>query len=670
MRLTPGYHLRFQIIPGPNVERDARDLVRFCRRHRVEEVLLFFAAEEWNNGLLSRAEEDLWFTTVAQAKAILEKGGVTVSLNPWMTTLHTDRGRRFPKDRPFAPTVSASGQACKACASFADPAWRRYIENLYGRFAGLGFRVLWVEDDFRFHNHGPLVWGGGFEPEILRLFSRRIGRKVSRAEVVRNILKPGEPHPWRRLWMDTWRDLHLDTARGIARAVARASAGRSTIGCMTSGLSAHSIEGRDWQKFFAAFSIHGRVAHRPHFAGYQESIGAQRWYPVAMLESQKDLRPAGCEVAPEIENFPFTAWSKSDSLTWSDMAISYLQGSHALLLDLFPFSGNPASAEPRVGRLLDQSRPALEWLKTRFPARLESVGVGFPWKEDAQAHVRTAAGKAMTEFNAHPYGPAAFLLSYGVPMSSRIGPVNGLFGSLAWAFSDRELRDLLGRGLLLDGESADILLRRGFGSLIGLASGVWKGREEAPYAVEEVVSRAAGVRPGTFFNANLLPRMFQLEPGPGAEEWSRILTPERRRFGAGMVAFRNRLGGRIVTYAAPNPADLPRCFHRQTMAQAAVRFLAGETFAGVLVTGGPHLMPLHFRDRGRGVVAVLNGSPDPARPVLELAAAPAGRPRATLLAPLARPRPMRVSVVRRGNGVTVRTGRDVPYLGLLVMDWR
>ena len=119
------YHLRFQIVPGPDVKKTAADLAVFCRRHGIEEVVLFFAAEEWNNGLLSRREEDTWFRTVRQARAILVRAGITVSLNPWMTVLHCDRGRRFPKDRRFQPQVSPSGRTSRACASFADPAWQR-----------------------------------------------------------------------------------------------------------------------------------------------------------------------------------------------------------------------------------------------------------------------------------------------------------------------------------------------------------------------------------------------------------------------------------------------------------------------------------------------------------------------------------------------------------------
>jgi hypothetical protein len=330
------YHLRFQIAPGPNVERNARALARFCAERGVEEVVLFFAAEEWNNGLLSAEEEDLWFETVATAKKVLDEAGVVTSLNPWMTVLHTDRGRRFPPDRTFKPMESPLGEQSSACASFADPEWQTYVQNLYGRFARLGFRVLWVEDDFRYHNHAPLTWGGGFERGIIERFERKIGKPVAREELVSAILQPGTPHPWRRLWMETWRELHLEVARGIADVVLRNAPGRSELGLMSSHPSSHSVEGRDWKRLFEALAIDGEVAHRPHYAGYSEIPGRSRDYSIMMLDVQRNFRPKNAEVAPEVENFPFTAWSKSDAQTWSEMALCMFYGADALLLDLFP----------------------------------------------------------------------------------------------------------------------------------------------------------------------------------------------------------------------------------------------------------------------------------------------------------------------------------------------
>jgi hypothetical protein len=79
---VPHYHLRFQVLPGSRTRRDALELKKFCLAHGVEEVVLFFAAEEWNNGLLSQREEDVWFETLRATQQIVAEAGIVVSLNP------------------------------------------------------------------------------------------------------------------------------------------------------------------------------------------------------------------------------------------------------------------------------------------------------------------------------------------------------------------------------------------------------------------------------------------------------------------------------------------------------------------------------------------------------------------------------------------------------------
>lgn len=680
---TLRYHLRFQVLPGRGTARVARDLARFCVRHGIEEVALFYAAEEWNNGLLSRREEDLWIQAVGDAKKILDECGIEVSLNPWMTVLHTARGRTFPPDRSFRPQVSPLGVASTACASFADPAWRTYVWEQYARFAALGFRVLWVEDDFRYHNHAPLDWGGGFEPEVLERFSTAVGRPVSREEVVEAILTPGTPHPWRRTWLETWRCLQIEVASGLASAVQSASPRPSKLGLMSSHPAVHAVEGRDWGRLFHALSIGGEVAHRPHFAGYSEAPGRTLASSIAMLDVQRTLRDPRWEVAPEIENFPFTSWVKSDALTWAQMALCMVQGSDALLLDLLPFSGDRASEEPAIGKLLDASRPALEWIARELPRDLAPQGVGAPWKQEAQLSVRTTVGGSMAELDATFAEVSRLLLPYGVPVTCGQQRVNAVFGSLAWAFSDQEVRSMLSGGLLLDGKSASILHERGYGELLGVEVKKRLERDSSAYAVEVVASRESGVRKGFFFNTNLLPAVYALEPLPGATEWTRIITPDRpprgRRIGAGLVCFRNRTGGRVAVFAAESPGGLAPSNQRQTMVHRLARFLSGEgsgrPLDDLLVSGAPHLLPMCFHAPAgtsgpRSIVVIVNGNPDPAKPVVTVRGASMPAVDATLLAPLDKPRSARVAIRQGESGeTTIQVRSKVPYLGYLVLRW-
>ena len=666
---APHYHLRFQIIPGPNVKKDADILAGLCVKHKVEEVVLFFAAEEWNNGLLSKAEEDIWFKTVKDAKEVLEDSGIEVSLNPWMTSLHCARGRKFPEGRKFQPMVSPSGKASKACASFADPEWHKYICNLYGRFASLGFRVLWVEDDFRYHNHGPLDWGGGFELAILKRFFKKIGKTVSREELLNAILKPGHPHPWRKLWMETWRETKLEVAKGLAEAVSSKSPESSKIGLMSSNPALHSTEGRAWKKLFDAFMIGGEVAHRPHFQSYGETTGQAIVYSFCMLDIQKDFRPDNCEVAPEIENFPFTSWTKSDSLSWAHMAVAQLFGSDALLLDVFPFSGNPADSEPEIWNLLDRSRPALEWIGGRFTKDLQTQGVGIPWRQNAQELIRTDKGKLLNELHEsdctiHP--ASEFLMQYGIIVSHRQQKTNAVFGRLAWIFSDDELRELLSGGLLLDAASAEILCQRGFGNEIGVDFLGMSGREDDSFSLERVACGECGVKKGLYFNFNSLPKIGRLLPFKGAREWTEILRSDRSKFGSGIVAFENKLGGRVVTFASSNPGSVPKCGQRQIIVQNAVRFCAGKNKIAD-VDGGPYLIMQEFAGRERRLFTVLNGSPDPARPTIRIGGVP-GKIMATVLKPLEHPVPATIKMKKNKDCSIITLDSEIPYLGILVLE--
>ncbi len=668
-RRSTRYHLRFQILPGPRLAADARALVSFCKSHKVEEVVLFFAAEEWNNGLLSRREEDRWFKAVRTAKTILDRAGIVTSLNPWMTALHCERGRTFPKDRPFTPMVSPRGETSKACASFDDPRWRRYITRLYGRFARLGFRVIWVEDDFRFHNHGTLFWGGGFEQPIIDRFAKVVGRKVTRAELVKALLKPGRPHPWRALWLATWRTVHLEVARELADAVARNMPGETSLGLMSSGPASHSIEGRRWKDLFEAFSINGKVVHRPHYGPYSETAGREKPYSFMMLDLQRQFRPAGTECAPEVENFPFTTWSKPDAQTWAEMAVCNLYGSDALLLDVFPFSGNQPQEDPGVGDLLKKSRPSLDWIASRFQPDWQTSGVGLPWREDAEERTHLSPGASMYDFYSLPFSAGSFHLNYGIPVSFQSGPVSALFGRLASVIDDGKIRALLARGLILDGESAHILQTRGFGNLLGCDVRAMVDREADTFSVERVARAFPGVRRGFYMNANLVPRMAQIEPHRTAVEWSTLLRPDLSRFGAALTVFRNELGGRVVTYATPNPASLPGHDCRRLLAQAAARFAAGPGWEAPTVRGGAYLIPILFRRGNATRLVIYNGGVDPAVPLWE-GGRSRGRPSViTMLAPLARPQPAKARQIDSRQGSAWILDRPLPHHGFVVCEW-
>ncbi|MFE4721657.1 hypothetical protein ACFRLW_35650, partial [Streptomyces sp. NPDC056728] len=119
------YHLRFQLPPRKDPAEavaHATALARSCQEAGVDEVVLLLAAEEVFDGYLAGEAEDRWYETTATVSDILRDAGLDVSLNPWVTTGHADRGRKDAHG--FLPMVSPTGRTASAQASFTCPGWR------------------------------------------------------------------------------------------------------------------------------------------------------------------------------------------------------------------------------------------------------------------------------------------------------------------------------------------------------------------------------------------------------------------------------------------------------------------------------------------------------------------------------------------------------------------
>ncbi len=662
------YHLRFQIVPGADVASRASSLTAFCHRSGVEEVVLFIAAEEWNNGLLSKSSWEEWKACLQCAKTILEGSGLAVSLNPWMTILHSDRGRRMPSELSLERMVSPSGGISKACASFGDEKFVTYIREMYRSFAELGFRVIWIEDDFRYHNHYPLDWGGGFEDCILQEFSRRIGRPVSREEVVKNILLPGPPHPWRSQWMELWFDLQCEVAKAMAGAVREGGKGHSILGLMSSSPSAHSVEGRDWKRLFSALEISGRLVHRPNFAPYEDTHSRFHSLSIQALDLQKRFRKDSYEVAPEIENMPFSNWAKSDRQTWMEMALTAFSGADAVLLDLFSFCGNDVDDEPLVETLLIRSRPALDWISKRFSKDLRSVGVEVLWREDASRKVETKQGRNMQELITDPFAAGHFLLRYGVPVShAHSQKVAAIFGDIAWAIDESVLLARLDGGLLLDGTAAWILYRRGFGEMLGLKNISMISRDSSNYSLEAFRVSIDPFGVGLKLSCNSQPGIASVEPQNEAMVWSDILRADGSRLCPGALGWDLPQGGRIAILAAASPNILPPSHPRQLLTQRIIRYLEKEEPRIIVAIGSPHIYPMQFENGANRYWVLLNASTDPAIPAID-GSLPID-PTINLLKPLESPVTLKNELLPSPSKARISCPFEIPHMGFAVFSW-
>ncbi len=360
------------------VQEKLAALLTFCQEGRIEEVILFTNYEDLNRGHVTPEEQAEWLDVYRQAEAVLAPAGISLSLNPWETILHADRGRRLRPGQNFRLMVDVEGNQASVCVCPLGEEWRAHIATTYARYAAVGPRVLWLEDDFRYHNHAPMVWGGCFCEEHLRIISERYGAPVTREELVAALTAPGEPHPLRHIWLDLNGETTVELARQIAQAV-KAVSPETQMGLMTSVPATHCAEGRRWHELVEALGGAERVVIRPHLPAYREVPPGQYLWRFALSRQTVALLPPGTTVLPELDNGPHSLFTKSRAFTAFMIASSPILGAGGITMNILDPAGNGPVLSEGLHTMLGRLRPYLDQV-TGLELRPEQVlGIRVPF---------------------------------------------------------------------------------------------------------------------------------------------------------------------------------------------------------------------------------------------------------------------------------------------------
>lgn len=108
------YSLRFNLLPDFNVEERLERLISFCIKTGIDDVMFFIDAEDFNTGHITFEEAKPYVEVIKYAKLRLAEHQITTSLNPWVTFLHGDRGRKLKPGQDFDLMVSPIGEVASA----------------------------------------------------------------------------------------------------------------------------------------------------------------------------------------------------------------------------------------------------------------------------------------------------------------------------------------------------------------------------------------------------------------------------------------------------------------------------------------------------------------------------------------------------------------------------
>ncbi len=553
------YILRYYIDPGFQEDDRIAELLEFCSDGKVEEVMFFSNPEELYCGYPDQAESETWFCLAGKVKKALHVHGIDMSVNPWATTGHLSRGRKFSIDQQkIQPMVGENGIVSPITACPLDLEWQKQLGDF---FAAIAERVaptaIWVEDDWRLHNHEPeMNFGGCCCPLHLKRFSDIVGKTVSREELLANVLAPGEPHPWRSIWLDLWRDTMLEPAKYLENRVHTANPDVE-LALMSSVPDIHSVEGRDWVALSNALSPRRPLQLRPHLPPYTETRALTT--PPSVTRQTIAYAPAGTVIYPELENSPRCGrYSKSARYSAWECLHSACYGSRGITINHYDMMGNGIALDEDFDRMLSAIKPKLDALSELNLDDRNAEGVDVLTLPEVSRYADSTRHDSFFGLYkpSQLWSDVFYLLGISHRITTTIDTCRtiAVSGQTLNALPDETIRQLLSGQLMLDAEAAEILLRRGFGEFTGVNSANWRTLNDSGYAYEEIISDDIdyyGLSRPRMSAQRCSMRLWALEPADNAEILTMIHKFDHKAISPGMIKFSNKLGGTIINLAYP-----------------------------------------------------------------------------------------------------------------------
>jgi hypothetical protein len=616
------YSLRFTMQPGRQESDHFERLLSFCESARIDDVMFLINGEELNQGHLTLEETGPWMDMIARGKALLDPLGITTSINPWPTLLHCDRGRTLRDGQKFTLMADPHGNTATAVACPICPEWRGYIADIYSRYAQVHPEMLWVEDDFRLHNHLPLIWGGCFCELHMREYSKRAGRKISREEFVAGVLKPGVPHPYRGIWLDTARDAMVRNAEIIGNAVHRISPA-ARVGLMSSCPHVHCAEGREWRGILTGLSAGNPMVSRPTLPAYTE-VSPQQYLQgfVAYSVLTANVVPPDTQIYPELENYPYSGFSKSKAFTGFQLASSLAAGADGITLNLFDMMGNGILMREGYQKVLSESKEFLSGMKElgMKPNRQKGVQVLVGASSSRTLHV--GSGRGMEGLYPDETFWASLLSVMGISCAYCVdgdpeGKVLAVSGQYFRNMDESGLRRLFGQNfVMMDGEAAHTLIDMGFGGLAGMSDAVWHPMESGFQSYEQVCDGIAyaGVEEARVSSQVGVGDYLEIRYDAGISHSadlkliSEVKHPDGRKAGAGTALYDGRV--LVLPYGRTGSMQGHLTPVRQAVLQSVIAGIDSRYEKPAYVAGQPNILLCRYDLGNRQAVLLANFSHD------------------------------------------------------------
>ena len=484
--------LRIQICPGFHEDERIAGVIEHCKKYGFNNVMVFINTEEFNYGHMTKEEAKPWLETIKKTKKILLENGISFSLNPWMELGHLDRCRPLKPDQKFTTQIDYDGNECTLVACPLCENWKEYFLDFYTYIIKeTDPDTVWIEDDFRLHNHGDLKFGGCFCDLHMKKYNEKLGTNYTREEFTDRLFRKNPDKRVRKAWLDVNREGMVALANDIGKAIA--DLGLNTkVGLMSSMHQKHALEGRDWHGLQKGLAQDGPIIDRLHLPCYHEISGKEYYLEFNRIPYIcRELLPKGTIIYPELELGSFTTFTKDPRFLRFQLESAIPLCIDGMTYNMYDFVGNGVLDWLGYGPAIKEVTPYLNGVLNLNLDYQSISGVILPIDEKT-AYKRNAEIKCFDDLYPDESMFGAYLSSIGIntKVSSKKkfkGEIVALGCGNAYNFTKSQLEDLFKNNyVIVEGGAALILVERGLGYLINAKNAKKCWAEHDVYSYEEV----------------------------------------------------------------------------------------------------------------------------------------------------------------------------------------
>lgn len=388
--------------------------------------------------------------------------GLSISLQLSNTLGHGAKQRDCSgmvyENSPYEKMVGPDGTAAGYSFCWRGENVKAYVKKELEYYMSVQPDTLWIDDDLRAQHHPPLTHGC-FCDSCLSLFNEKYNSNLSREKLVSEILHGDLVR--REQWISFVREGLYDFTYMIGKTVKQFSPD-TTVGLQITVCGAYIGHGIGFLFDALRDSTGKNPKSRPGGGVYDGHNPVEFINKAMSINFQNYLLPdyVQCK-CPEIENIPYVSFGKSPASTAFETSLYFACGNTDMSYSMAKNNVEPISWYAKAFQLFSEQRRYWETL-AQYNKNTRPCGIGlymskYEWKKEL------APEGTLRDLDGLYYSCTDNMVRDGIPIfySDNDSEVFLLQADVARVASDEELDFLLNHNVITDGETVDVLEKRG-----------------------------------------------------------------------------------------------------------------------------------------------------------------------------------------------------------------